>query len=46
MTQTAEESVKEAATRKQDPNISNNMNSLLFKAVQHFIAQSGRFAME
>ena len=26
--------------------ISNNMNSLLFKAVQDFIAQSGRFAME
>ena len=29
-----------------DPNISNNMNSLIFKAVQDFIAQSGRFAME
>ena len=27
-------------------NISNNKNSLLFKAVQDFIAQSGRFAME
>ena len=27
-------------------NISNNMNSLIFKAVQDFIAQSGRFAME
>ena len=26
--------------------ISNNMNSLIFKAVQDFIAQSGRFAME
>ena len=29
-----------------DPNISNNMNSLIFKAVQDFITQSGRFAME
>ena len=29
-----------------DPNTSNNMNSLIFKAVQDFIAQSGRFAME
>ena len=29
-----------------DPNISNKMNSLIFKAVQDFIAQSGRFAME
>ena len=29
-----------------DPNISNNMNSLIFKAVQDLIAQSGRFAME
>ena len=29
-----------------DPNISNNMNSLMFKAVQDFITQSGRFAME
>ena len=28
------------------PNISNNMNSLIFKAVQDFITQSGRFAME
>ena len=28
------------------PNLSNNMNSLIFKAVQDFIAQSGRFAME
>ena len=29
-----------------DPNISSNMNSLIFKAVQDFITQSGRFAME
>ena len=29
-----------------EPNISNNMNSLIFKAVQDFITQSGRFAME
>ena len=29
-----------------DPKISNNMNSLIFKAVQDFITQSGRFAME
>ena len=29
-----------------DPNISNKMNSLLFKAVQDFITQSGRFAIE
>ena len=29
-----------------DPNISNNMNSLIFKAVQDFITQSSRFAME
>ena len=29
-----------------DPNISNNMNSLIFKAVQDFITQSGLFAME
>ena len=29
-----------------DPDISNNMNSLIFKAVQDFITQSGRFAME
>ena len=29
-----------------DPNISNKMNSLIFKAVQDFITQSGRFAME
>ena len=29
-----------------DPNLSNNMNSLIFKAVKDFIAQSGRFAME
>ena len=29
-----------------DPNISNNMNSLIFKAAQDFITQSGRFAME
>ena len=28
-----------------DRNISNNMNSLIFKAVLDFIAQSGRFAM-
>ena len=28
------------------PNISNNMNSLIFKAVEDFITQSGRFAME
>ena len=31
---------------QRDPNISNNMNSLMFKAVQDFITQSGRFAME
>jgi len=29
-----------------DPNISNNRNSLIFKAVIDFIAQSGRFARE
>ena len=29
-----------------DPNISNNMNSLIFKAVQDFITQSGHFVME
>ena len=29
-----------------DPNISNNMNSLIFKAVLDFIAQFGHFAME
>ena len=29
-----------------DPNTSNNMNSLIFKAVQDFITQSGRFAIE
>ena len=29
-----------------DPNISNNMNSLIFKAVQDFITQSGRLAVE
>ena len=29
-----------------DPNISNNMNSLIFKAVQDFITQSCRFAIE
>ena len=29
-----------------DPNISNNTNSLIFKAVQDFITQSGHFAME
>ena len=29
-----------------DPNISNNMNSLIFKTVQDFIVQSGRFDME
>ena len=29
-----------------DPNVSNKMNSLIFKAVLDFIAQSGRFAME
>ena len=29
-----------------DPNISNNMNSLIFKAVQDFIVQSSCFAME
>ena len=28
------------------PDISNNVNSLTFKAIQEFIAQSGRFAME
>ena len=28
------------------PNVSNNINSLIFKAVQDFITQSGRFAME
>ena len=29
-----------------DPNISNNVNSLIFTVVQDFITQSGRFAME
>ena len=29
-----------------DPDISNNMNSVIFKAVQDFIAQSGRFTVE
>ena len=29
-----------------DPNISNNVNSLIFKDVLDFIAQSSRFAME
>ena len=29
-----------------DPNISNNMNSLIFKTVQDFIVRSGRFDME
>ena len=29
-----------------DPNISNNMNSLIFKAVLGLIVQSGRFAVE
>ena len=29
-----------------DPNIPNSMNSLIFKAVQNLIAQSGHFAME
>ena len=33
-------------TLQGDPNISNNINSLIFKAVQDFITQSGRFAME
>ena len=28
------------------PNVSSNRNSLIFKAVQDFFAQSGRFAME
>ena len=31
---------------ERDPNISNNRNSEIFKAVQDFIAQSGHFAME
>ena len=31
---------------QRDPNISNNMNSLIDKAVQDFNSQSGRFAME
>ena len=29
-----------------DPNISNSINSLILKAVQDFLAQSGRIAME
>ena len=31
---------------QRDPNTSNNMNSLIFKSDQDFIAQSGHFAME
>ena len=33
-------------TLQVDPDISNSVNSLIFKAVQDFIAQIGRFSMD
>ena len=39
-------SARQSTLLQGDPNILNNMNSLIFKAVQDFIAQPGRFATE